>query len=48
MGQAKRRNAEVQKWLASLSPEEVTISDAAQRLLLRVIDPLNATGMCYV
>jgi hypothetical protein len=47
MGQAKRRGAEVQNWLASLSPEESVVADAAQRLLLRYIDPSAATGMCY-
>jgi hypothetical protein len=47
MGQAKRRNAEVQKWQASLSPEEKAVADAAQRLLQRFIDPSEATGMCY-
>jgi hypothetical protein len=47
MGQAKRRNAEVQKWQASLSPEEIAVADAAQRLLQRFIDPSEATGMCY-
>jgi hypothetical protein len=47
MAQARRRSAEVQKWLASLSPEESLVADAAQRLLLRFIDPSEATGMCY-
>jgi hypothetical protein len=47
MGQAKRRNAEVQKWQASLSPEEKAVADTAQRLLQRFIDPSEATGMCY-
>jgi hypothetical protein len=47
MGQAKRRGADIQKWLASLSPEERQIADVAQRLLLRFIDPSEATGMCY-
>ncbi len=47
MGQAKRRGAEIEKWLASLSPEEAQVADAAQRLLVRFIDPREATGMCY-
>jgi hypothetical protein len=47
MGQAKRRTAEIQQWLASLSPEEGLIADVAQRLLLRFIDPSEVTGMCY-
>jgi hypothetical protein len=47
MGQAKRRSGEIQNWLASLSAEERLIADAAQRLLLRFIDPSEATGMCY-
>jgi hypothetical protein len=47
MGQAKRRGAEIQKWLASLLSEEAQVADAAQRLLTRFIDPREATGMCY-
>jgi hypothetical protein len=47
MGQAKQRSAELKKWQASLSPEEVTVADAVQRLLLRFIDPSEATRMCY-
>jgi hypothetical protein len=47
MGQAKRRGADIQKWLAELSVEERQIADAAQRLLQRFIDPSEATGMCY-
>ncbi|MGY3445524.1 hypothetical protein [Bradyrhizobium sp. USDA 4473] len=47
MGQAKRRNAEVQKWLEALSPEEKKIADAARRLITNFIDPSEATGMCY-
>jgi hypothetical protein len=47
MGQAKRRNAEVQKWQASLSPEEKVVADVAQRLLQRFIEPAETTGRCY-
>jgi hypothetical protein len=47
MGQAKRSTAEAQKWLASLSPEETQVADVAQRLLVRFIDPCEATSMCY-
>jgi|SRR5450432_426803 hypothetical protein len=47
MGQAKRRGADIQKWLSSLSTKERQIADAAQRLLERFIDPSEATGMCY-
>ena len=47
MGQAKRRNAEVQKWQATLSQEEHQVAEAANRLLQRFIDPREATGMCY-
>jgi|SRR4051812_31154454 hypothetical protein len=47
MGQAKRRNAEVQKWLEGLSPEEAQVADAARRLITKFIDASEATGMCY-
>jgi hypothetical protein len=47
MGQAKRRGTELQNWVASLSLEERLVADAAQRLLLRFIDPSEVTGMCY-
>jgi hypothetical protein len=47
MGQAKRRGADIQKWLVGLSPEEKQVADVAQRLLTRFIDPSEATGMCY-
>jgi len=47
MGQTKRRSAELQNWLASLCSEESLVADAAQRLLLRFIDPSEVTGMCY-
>ena len=45
MGQAKRRNAEVQNWLEGLSPEETQVADAARRLITKFIDPSEATGM---
>lgn len=47
MGQAKLRNAAMQKWLAGLTDDERICADAAQRLLRRFIDPAEATGMCY-
>jgi len=47
MGQARRRGAEVQNWLDSLTLEETQILDVARRLLTRFIDPSEATGMCY-
>jgi hypothetical protein len=46
MDQAKRR-AQIDGWKATLSPTEVQIAEAAQRLLERFIEPDEATGMCY-
>jgi hypothetical protein len=47
MGQAKRRRAQVDGWKANISPTEMQIANAAQRLLERFIEPDEATGMCY-
>src|SRR5258708_24697433 len=47
MGQAKRRAAEIAKWVDSLSTEERKIAETAERLLNRVLKPMGATGMCY-
>jgi hypothetical protein len=47
MGQAKRRAAEIEKWVDSLSTEERKIAETADRLLNRVLKPMGATGMCY-
>ena len=47
MGQAKHRRAQIDGWKVSLSPTEVQIAEAAQRLLERFIEPDEATGMCY-
>jgi hypothetical protein len=47
MGQAKHRRAQIDGWKATLSPTEVQIAEAAQRLLERFIEPDEATGMCY-
>ncbi|MET4316269.1 hypothetical protein [Bradyrhizobium sp. RT5a] len=47
MGQAKRRDAELKTWLASLSPAQKVVADAAQRVVTRYVDPAEGTGMCY-
>jgi hypothetical protein len=47
MGQAKDRSAAKALWLASLTPEELQVVDAAQRLYQNFIVRLAATGMCY-
>lgn len=47
MGQAKRRAAANRDWLNAFTDEERIIADAAERLLVKFIDPAEATGMCY-
>jgi hypothetical protein len=45
MGQAKRRGADIQKWLANLSPEERQISDVAQRLFATLYRSFRGDGI---
>jgi hypothetical protein len=47
MGQAKRRAAEEQKWIDSLTESEREIVATADALIRRFLEPLGATGMCY-
>lgn len=47
MGEAKRRAADMAKWLASLSPAERTVAEVASAAHDRIIARLGATGMCY-
>jgi hypothetical protein len=47
MGDASKRKKATDAWLASLTPDEVHLAQAADRLWNRFILRLGATGMCY-
>jgi hypothetical protein len=47
MGQAKQNAKALADWTATLSEDERTIVDVAQRVYRAIVLPLEVTGMCY-